>query len=391
MGRRANPLAEGQSEGKHLAMSIEVNPDAPFHVTRDGIVVAISLEQLDAAYQDDHIQDDTLIWQEGFEEWMRLDTLLHTLAEQDGSAAAPAQDVSDDVFHVLVAPEEVKQMSLDLLADAYRLEVIDDDTLVWQQGFTEWLPLSALLGPEDDHVSIAPSMPPAYNGGYAPPVSVPAQEAPAFNFGSLPAVEDSLAPAAVDLASLYPVQAHKTSPWYGRSLVGLGALCALFVSYRAGVFAPGAEGPEAGTLLASLESKVGAPGVDTTQGMDRWLGQLEKTHGLDSLSETKPVSETLKATATEPADKTEETKTQDTKDEDAETSETEEKKPEGKAEEKKSNATASAFSSSLSGKPAPAKTAAPARRPVRTSKPSSGTPWKGSQKGSAYDPMNGAL
>ncbi len=380
-----------------MAMSIEVNPDAPFHVTRDGIVVAISLEQLDAAYQDDHIQDDTLIWQEGFTEWMRLDMLLHKLAEQEESEAtfdaAPVQEVSDDIFHVLVAPEEVKQMSLDLLADAYRLEVIDDDTLVWQEGFTEWLPISALLGPEDEHVSIAPSMPPAYNGGYAPPISVPAQEAPAFHFSTMPQGDDSLAPAAMDLASLYPVQQPKTSPWYGRSLVALGAMCALFVSYRAGVFESGSEGPEAGSLLASLEAKVGAPGVDTTQGMDRWLSELDKKHGLNSLSETEPLKPASSTPASNPPSPPSDGENTDAsaKTEKPVEEKPEEKKAEAKPEAKKENSTADAFSSSLSGTPKKAATVAPVRRPVRSSKPSSGTPWKGSQKGSAYDPMNGAL
>lgn len=367
-------------------MSIAVNPDEPFHVVHQGNVIAVSLEQLDTAYQADQVADDTLIWQEGFAEWMRLDMLLHTLAEQEGPVA-PMPEVADDIYYVLVAPEEVKQMSLDLLADAYRLEVIDDSTLVWQPGFTEWLPLSALLGAEDEHVSIAPSMPPAYNGGYAPAAPVYREApAPVLNFGSMKPLDDSLAPAAD--WSILPQQ-PKTSPWYGRTLIGLGAMGAVFALYRSGALESGAEGPEAGSLMASVESKVGAPGVDTTQGLDRWLAKLEDTHGLKNLSETTPVpgakdvalpAEAAPAAAADPS----------SPEPIAAGKASAEPAPAAQAPEKPVAGAAAAFSSSLSGAPKKTVAQAPARKQVRAKSSSSGGKAKGGAN-HAYDPMNGAL
>ncbi len=69
----------------------------------------------------------------------------------------------DDLWHVRLAPDDVKQLTLEQLDDLFRLEVIEASTLIWQPGMTEWLPLSVVagLGEEDpDPVSIAVSEPP---------------------------------------------------------------------------------------------------------------------------------------------------------------------------------------------------------------------------------------
>src|SRR5687768_891175 len=69
----------------------------------------------------------------------------------------------DDLWHVRLAPDDVKQLTLEQLDDLFRLEVIEASTLIWQPGMTEWLPLSVVagLGEEDPHpVSIAVSEPP---------------------------------------------------------------------------------------------------------------------------------------------------------------------------------------------------------------------------------------
>jgi hypothetical protein len=71
----------------------------------------------------------------------------------------------DDLWHVRLAPDEVKQLTLEQLDDLFRLEVIEASTLIWQPGMTEWLPLSVVagLGEEEPEevVSIAVSEPPA--------------------------------------------------------------------------------------------------------------------------------------------------------------------------------------------------------------------------------------
>jgi hypothetical protein len=71
----------------------------------------------------------------------------------------------DDLWHVRLAPDEVKQLTLEQLDDLFRLEVIEASTLIWQPGMTEWLPLSVVAGlgeEEPEAVSIAVSeAPPA--------------------------------------------------------------------------------------------------------------------------------------------------------------------------------------------------------------------------------------
>ncbi|HEX5098971.1 MAG TPA: GYF domain-containing protein [Polyangiaceae bacterium] len=69
----------------------------------------------------------------------------------------------DELWHVRMSPNEVKQLTLEQLDDLFRLEIIEADTLIWQPGMTEWLPLSVVagLGDEDpEPVNIAVSQPP---------------------------------------------------------------------------------------------------------------------------------------------------------------------------------------------------------------------------------------
>ncbi len=73
--------------------------------------------------------------------------------------------MDDDLWHVRIAPDEVKQLTLEQLDDLFRLEVIEADTLIWQPGMTEWLPLSVVAGldeeaAETEKVSIPVSAPP---------------------------------------------------------------------------------------------------------------------------------------------------------------------------------------------------------------------------------------
>jgi len=65
-----------------------------------------------------------------------------------------------------MSPQEVKQLTLEQLDDLFRLDIIEADTLIWQPGMSEWLPLSVVagLGDEDpEPVNIAVSQPPVPN------------------------------------------------------------------------------------------------------------------------------------------------------------------------------------------------------------------------------------
>src|SRR6185295_454 len=94
----------------------------------------------------------------------------------------------DELWHVRMSPNEVKQLTLEQLDDLFRLDIIEADTLIWQPGMTEWLPLSVVagLGEEDpEPVNIAVSRPPpnrmAQTQTAWPPVarSAPPSTAPA--------------------------------------------------------------------------------------------------------------------------------------------------------------------------------------------------------------------
>jgi len=199
------------------AMAITVDPNEPFHVLLGGQVTPVSLEVLDALYQDDTIEEATLIWQQGLGGWLRLDAVLAELEKQE--PPAPQQrEVEPDSYYVSFGDSDVRLLSLDQLDKFFDLEVIDSSTLVWQPGFTEWVPLAVLIGEGDaPPVSIHPSLgpqqsasqqPAAQQSAPRPPTAtVPAFSAPApVGFSSpssrpAPASQQFSAPAPVGFSS----------------------------------------------------------------------------------------------------------------------------------------------------------------------------------------------
>lgn len=75
---------------------------------------------------------------------------------------------AEDLWHVRVAPDDVKILTLEQVDDLFRLEVIDEDTQLWQEGMDEWLPLRVVAGLDDEE---APS---------PPPISAPPPRSPAL-------------------------------------------------------------------------------------------------------------------------------------------------------------------------------------------------------------------
>ncbi len=339
-------------------MAINVNPEEDFHVVLNGNVMALPLDRLDDWYQSDIISDETLIWQQGLGEWMRLDLVLAQL-EQGVPEIAPAPPLSDDIYFVLVAEGEVKQMSLDLMADSFRLDVIDDETLVWQPGYTEWIPLKLLIGDEPaQHVSVAPSFAPS---------------APPFTFS-------------------IPMDAPKASPWFQRALYAAAGVTFALVAYRNGAGLAVAESLGQTARLAQLESGSRAPGPETPHGLDAWLAQVEETYHLADLSETEPVKATKDEASDANAEQEKSEQGKETSGSDADLksakkdSTAEEKAaPETKASESNAkNPNLGAFSAKLNNEPLPKKAASAPIRKARSSGalPSSGNP---------NDPMNGSL
>jgi hypothetical protein len=74
---------------------------------------------------------------------------------------------SDDVWFVAVASDDIKQMSVDQLDEAFRLGIISAETAVWTEGMETWAPLGEVadLGSEGDPEVAA--QPTAENAGDA--------------------------------------------------------------------------------------------------------------------------------------------------------------------------------------------------------------------------------
>src|SRR6478609_2295976 len=68
----------------------------------------------------------------------------------------PPPIADSDKWHVQIAPDEVKLLSLEQLDDLYRLSIVDSETQVWQTGMTEWQPLRVIAGLDEPAPASAP-------------------------------------------------------------------------------------------------------------------------------------------------------------------------------------------------------------------------------------------
>jgi hypothetical protein len=70
------------------------------------------------------------------------------LTEHDVEEDAP--NTAEEIWHVAIASDDIKTMTLEQLDDALRLDVISGDTQVWKEGMGDWQPLSVVAGMDDD-------------------------------------------------------------------------------------------------------------------------------------------------------------------------------------------------------------------------------------------------
>jgi hypothetical protein len=78
----------------------------------------------------------------------------------------------EDRWHVRFAPGEVKLLTLEQIDDLFRLDMIDEDTLLRQDGTEQWLPLRVVAGLDEEEAAPAPvarSAPPPPSSRSAPP------------------------------------------------------------------------------------------------------------------------------------------------------------------------------------------------------------------------------
>ncbi|HKY39273.1 MAG TPA: hypothetical protein VJN18_25220 [Polyangiaceae bacterium] len=63
----------------------------------------------------------------------------------------------EDRWHVRIAPGEVKLLTLEQVDDLYRLDVIDEDTLLRRDETMQWLPLRVVAGLDEEEEGAAPT------------------------------------------------------------------------------------------------------------------------------------------------------------------------------------------------------------------------------------------
>lgn len=358
-------------------MQIDVDPEQDFHVVINGAARALSLDALAEAYQADAISDETLIWQEGLEGWMRLDELLAVLAEQEEPAvSAPHFAADPNKYQVLVAPEEIKNMTLPTLVDAHRLGVVDDETLVLKPGGSEWVPLVVVIAEfaMQARASVPPSQAPTQRtptqhapyqeSAVQPPlVAAPVtvlESAPAWNS----APPNTFAPTASNVGPVsqgfkmspnpapalddldFPEFQKSKSVWVKRSLIGAGALAAVFAVYQ-GTRDTAAEvvTPPVGAATQSESAVPAAEAVAEPSAWDKEKAIMEQAR----------------------------------------------KKDEAAAKEAASHPTVNAFGASLAGEAKPNKPASASARSKSQKPPAKQSPSSANTGTNQYDPMNGTL
>lgn len=162
-----------------------VDPEKDFHVVIQGQAVALSLDALASAYEGGVITEESLLWQPGFPEWLRLDFVLEQLdaGGEEQEEVAPSPSVPQvNLLSVQLAPGETKQMTVEQVHDGLRLGVVELEMLALQPGGIEWKPLGSFL-------SSIPA--PAVSNPFVPArqVSSPARLAPEQPKSVLPAPE----------------------------------------------------------------------------------------------------------------------------------------------------------------------------------------------------------
>jgi hypothetical protein len=113
----------------------------------------------------------------------------------------------DELWHVRVSEHDIKTLTLEQIDDLYRLDVIDADTQLWQDGMDEWLPLRVVAGlDEEEHVnvSVPPSVPAPKLGNTMSSWPPAVAAAPSAQSSWPPPVARSVAPAAPSSRPLPP-------------------------------------------------------------------------------------------------------------------------------------------------------------------------------------------
>lgn len=108
-------------------------------------------------------------------------------------------------WHVRIAPGEVKLLTLEQIDDLFRLDMIDEDTLLRQDGALEWLPLRVVAGLDEDDAA-AEQAPVARSSAPPPPSARSAPPPPVRSVPPPPSVRGAPPPPSVRSAPPPPVR-----------------------------------------------------------------------------------------------------------------------------------------------------------------------------------------
>lgn len=167
-----------------------------------GDVRTVTLEQLDDFYRVGVIDGNTPVWQSGMSQWTKLSDLV----------GEELSDEPEDTWYVQIAPGQVKSVTLEQLDDYYRYDVINEQTLLWKSGMSQWLPLATVAG-------------------IAPVATAPARAASVVSIAAAPPAARavpvlSAPPVALSLAAPAPEKSG------GRWLLRLAIAAGLFVTLQ---------------------------------------------------------------------------------------------------------------------------------------------------------------
>jgi len=91
-----------------------------------------------------------------------------------------ASFADNEIWHVLIARDDMKRMNVEQLDDAFRLSLVDPSTMVWKAGMKTWQSLGAVAGIDDEPETIVrPLVPPPPPRPIARPAPRPPSRAPA--------------------------------------------------------------------------------------------------------------------------------------------------------------------------------------------------------------------
>ncbi|HEX2879551.1 MAG TPA: hypothetical protein VHO25_08435, partial [Polyangiaceae bacterium] len=207
-------------------------------------------------------------------------------------SAQAAHAEAEESWFVAFGPNDVRTLSLDQLDDAYRLDVINDETLVCSTTMNKWVPLGVVVGSD---AAAAPVVQPSVTHGndqlfgrapyqqpaYSPPTYATPSYSPA---GSASLMPNSMAPAVYDVGPAIEYRYPTRSSRWGGPLMFL-AFCALgFAAFRLGALSHVAGSVGMKQKFAAMTERVlGAPGIETLEGVQLFIDRIGKEYRLDEI------------------------------------------------------------------------------------------------------------